>query len=101
MFPARSAAIVASAGAAVAVAVGCGSSKQQVSPAELAQRADAICRDEQVRFEQIQAHPPGNAQVAADQTKELIDVAQAASSDLRDLEPPDRLSARYDAYLQA
>jgi len=83
------------------IGVGCGSSKQQVSATELVQKADAICRDEQAKFDQIQAHPPANASIASDQTKELIDVTNAASSDLRDLGPPDQLSAPYDAYLQA
>jgi hypothetical protein len=101
MYRARSAAIVAGVVAAVAVAAGCGSSKQQLSATELVQRADAICRNEQAKFAQIQGHPPANARVAADQTKELIDVAQSASSDLRALEPPERLSAPYDAYLGA
>jgi hypothetical protein len=101
MFRVRAAAIVTTAIAAVAAAAGCGSSKQQLSAMELAQKADAICRDEQAKFDQIQAHPPANAQVAADQTKELIDVTGAASSDLRDLEPPDQLSEPYDTYLRS
>ena len=101
MFRLRSAAIVTAAIPALVVAAGCGSSAQQVSATELAQKADAICRDEQSKFDQIQAHPPANASIAADQTKELIDVTNAASSDLRDLEPPDQLSGPYGAYLQA
>jgi hypothetical protein len=101
MSPVRSAAIVTTALAAIALAAGCGSSKHQVSATELTQKADAICHDEQAKFDQIQAHPPANASIAADQTKELIDVSDAASSDLRDLEPPDQLSGPYGAYLQA
>jgi hypothetical protein len=99
MFRVPAAAIVT--GAIAAAAAGCGSSKQQLSATELAQKADAICRAEQAKFDQIQAHPPANAQVAADQTKELIEVTGAASSDLRDLEPPDQLSGPYDAYLRS
>lgn len=94
----RSALILA--GIAV-IGIGCGSSRHQVSATELVQKADAICRDEQAKFDQIQAHPPANASIASDQTKELIGVTNAASSDLRDLEPPDQLSAPYDAYLQS
>jgi hypothetical protein len=97
----RRALVPVSAIAIAAVGSGCGSSKQQVSAAELVQKADAICRDEQAKFNQIQAHPPANASIASDQTNELIDVTSAASSDLRDLEPPGQLSAPYDAYLQA
>ena len=101
MFRLRSAAIVTAAIPALVVAAGCGSSAQQVSATELAQKADAICRDEQSKFDQIQAHPPANASIAADQTKELIGVTDAATSDLRDLEPPDSLSGPYDAYLES
>jgi hypothetical protein len=72
-----------------------------VSAAELTQKGDAICREEQDRFDQIQAHAPANASIAADQTGELIDVSGAASSDLGDLEPPDELQDRYDSYLDA
>jgi hypothetical protein len=88
----------------VAVAVasgGCGSGKDQVSAADLAQKSDRICRQEQAKFDRIQGQPPANASIAADQTKELIDVSEAASSDLRDLEPPDSSRTPYDAYLDA
>ena len=97
----RVASLAAPAVAIAAVAGGCGSGKEQVGAAELKQKADAICREEQGRFERIQAHPPPNASIAADQTKELIGVSEAASSDLRDLEPPEALGDAYDAYLEA
>ena len=80
---------------------GCGGGKEKVSAAELVQKGDEICREEQRRFAQIQAHPPPSASVAADQTNELIDVADAANSDLGDLEPPDSMQGRYDDYLDA
>jgi hypothetical protein len=83
-------------------ASGCGGGgKEQVTAAELVQKADGICRTEQIKFDQIQAHPPANASIAADQTKELIDVSRAATSDLRDLEPPDSLTTPYDRYLES
>jgi hypothetical protein len=97
----RAALISVPAIAIAAVGGGCGSGKDQVSAAELVQKADGICRTEQAKFDQIQAHPPANASIAADQTKELIDVSQAASSDLRDLDPPDSLAAPYDRYLDS
>jgi hypothetical protein len=97
----RSVALALPAVAIVAAGGGCGSSKHEVSAAELVQKADAICRQEQTRFNQIQAHAPANASIAADQTKELIGVTDAASSDLRELEPPDELSAPYTAYLDS
>ena len=87
--------------AIISLGAGCGGGKEKVSAAELSQKGDQICREEQRRFAQIQAHPPPNATVAADQTEELIDVADAANSDLGDLEPPDSIQGRYDDYLDA
>jgi hypothetical protein len=84
-----------------ALASGCGSGKDEMSAAELRQNADAICREEQSRFDRVQATAPANASIAADQTKELIGVSEAASSDLGDLEPPDSLADAYDSYLDA
>jgi hypothetical protein len=81
---------------------GCGGGgKEQVSAAELVQKADAICTQERSGFRRIQAHPPPNAAVAADQTGELIQITENANSDLRDLESPDALRAGYDRYLEA
>jgi hypothetical protein len=84
-----------------AIAVGCGGGKEQVSAAELDQKADQICATEQAKFKQIQAHPLANATAAADQTKELIDVAETANSALDDLEPPDALGGALEIYLGA
>jgi hypothetical protein len=80
---------------------GCGGGKEQVSAAELDQKADQACREEQTKFEQIQATPPANATEAADQTKELIQVAQTTSSTIDDLEPPDALRMPLEIYLDA
>jgi hypothetical protein len=93
--------LVLAAIASIAVAGGCGSGKEQVTAAELAQKGDAICREEQSKFDQVQGQPPANAPIAADQTKELIDVSEAASSDLEDLEPPEPMRDDYGAYLDA
>jgi hypothetical protein len=87
--------------AAGVIATGCGGGKQQVTAAELTQKADQACRDEQTKFHQIQATPPANASDAADQTKELIQVAESASSTIDDLEPPDALRHSLDSYLSA
>jgi hypothetical protein len=97
----RSAPLILAAVTIAAAAGGCGSGKKQVSAAELVQKADVICRTERTKFTQIQAHPPESAAIAADQTKELIGVADAATSELRDLDPPDSLSGAYDAYLDS
>src|SRR5829696_4079859 len=101
MVRARFAWLAVPAIATTAITGGCGSGKEELSAAELRQKADAICRQEQARFDQIQAHAPANASIAADQTRELIDVSQAASSDLTDLEPPESLADAYDRYLDA
>ncbi len=91
------------AGAIVAAAAGCGGGggSQRVTAAELVQRADAICRQERSSFARVQAHPPPNASIAADQADELIKAAEEASSRLRDLKPPEQLQAAYDRYLDA
>jgi hypothetical protein len=85
----------------LAVAAGCGGGKQQVSAAELVQKGDAICKQEQSRFDEVQAHPPANASVAADQTNALVSAAEDANNGLDDLEPPEPLQAKYGAYLDA
>jgi hypothetical protein len=83
-------------------ATGCGGGgKQQVSAAELVQKGDQICREEQAKFEQIQAHPLGNASDAAGQTKELIQVSENANAELGDLDPPEKQRAPLDSYLSA
>jgi hypothetical protein len=81
---------------------GCGSGgNDQVSAAELVQKADVICSKERSSFSRIQGHPPPNASVAADQTGELIKVTEDANSRLRDLKPPEGLQSSYDRYLEA
>jgi hypothetical protein len=80
---------------------GCGGGKEQVTAAELDQKADQICAMEQTKFKQIQAQPPANATEAADQTKQLIAAAESASSAIDDLEPPDALGGALDIYLGA
>ena len=87
--------------AILSLGIGCGGGKEQVSAAELIQKADQACRTETTKFTQIQATPPANATEAADQTKALISVAESASSTIDDLEPPDALRTPLDAYLSA
>ncbi len=81
--------------------VGCGGGKEQVSAAELVQKADDACRTEQDKFRQIQAMPPANATDAGDQTKALISVAEGTSSTIDGLEPPDALRTPLESYLSA
>ncbi len=84
-----------------ALGAGCGGGKQQVSAAELDRKADEACRTEQTKFEQIQATAPANASDAAAQTRELIQVAESASSAIDALEPPDALRTPLEIYLDA
>jgi hypothetical protein len=87
-----------------ALGAGCGggsSGKDQVSAAELVQKADQACQEEQGRFREIQATPPANATEAADQTKALVQAAESASSAISDLEPPDELRTQFDTYIRA
>jgi len=87
--------------AILALTGGCGGGKQQVTAAELVQKGDQICRQEQSGFSQIQAHPPANASDASDQTKALVKTAESADSKLSALQPPDELKAQLDSYLSA
>src|SRR5262245_20228875 len=86
---------------AAAALAGCGGGKEQVTAAELVQKADQICTDQWNRFDQIQSAPPSSASAAKDQTGELVDVAESAQSDLSNLDPPDAQRHNYDAYLDA
>ena len=72
-----------------------------MTAAELVRKADEICSRERSSFARLQAHPPPNASVAADQTNGLIRVTQEANSRLRELEPPEELQSAYDRYLEA
>jgi hypothetical protein len=102
MIPVRVASLAVPVLAITAIGTGCGAGgKQEVSATELVQKADAICRRERARFDEVQAHPPANAAIAADQTGELIGVTEAASGDLQDLEPPEQLRSGYERYLRA
>jgi hypothetical protein len=98
--PAPKLLMISIAGVMAAAAAGCGG-PQKVTAAELEQKGDAICRDLQTTFNQVQSAPPANASIAADQTKELADAAESADSKLHDMEPPQPLQDRYSAYLDA
>jgi hypothetical protein len=92
---------VAAAVALVAIAAaGCGS-KQKVSATELVQKGDSICREEQSKFNEVQAQAPASASEASNQTNDLISAAEDANDSLGNLEPPEQLQARYSAYLDA
>ena len=101
MLRAKRSVLLVPAVAILSLTGGCGGGKQQVTSAELVQKADQACQEEQSRFTEIQATPPANASEAADQTKALVQAAQDASSAMDDLEAPDELQAQYGSYLDA
>jgi hypothetical protein len=101
MFRDRRSLLLVPALAMLSLGIGCGGGKEQVSAAELDQKADQTCATEQMKFKEIQAQPPANASEAADQTKQLIAAAESASSAIDDLEPPDALQGALDVYLGA
>jgi hypothetical protein len=101
-FPLRIFAVIASLALAAAVAVTeCGGGSEEVSAEELVQQGDDVCGNVQERFAEIQAAPPASATEGAEQAGELLGVADDAQGELRDLEPPEKLRDRYDAYLDA
>jgi hypothetical protein len=101
-FPLRIFAVIASLALAAAVAVTeCGGGSEEVSAEELVQKGDDVCGNVQERFAEIQAAPPASATEGAEQAGELLGVADDAQGELRDLEPPEELRDRYDAYLDA
>jgi hypothetical protein len=93
-------AVVPLAVIALAAVAGCGG-PEQVSAAELVQKGDAICREEQSKFAQIQATPLVNASEGADRADQLHGVAEDSIDSLRDLEPPEPQRAAYSRYLDA
>jgi hypothetical protein len=99
--PIRPVAAIASALARAAVVIaGCGGS-DEVSAEELVQQGDEVCGKVQERLAEIQVEPPASATAGAEQAGELLGVADDAQSELREIEPPEELGDRYDAYLDS
>jgi len=86
---------------ALVLAAGCGGGSGPLTKEELIAKGDETCSEGNARFAEIQAEPPVNAAEAANQAGELIDVSTAELADLRDLEPPEELSGKMEAYLAA
>lgn len=91
-------------------AAGCGNdddspsssaSSEELAASELIKSADKICRDGVERFAQIQSKTPSSAEEAEAQTGDLVEVASEELDELRALNPPEELSASYDAYLES
>jgi hypothetical protein len=101
MFRARRVLLLVPTLGILSLGAGCGGGKEQVTAAELVQKADRICREERNTFDRIQAQPPPNAKTAAAQTEEVIHATEKANSNLEDLEPPEALRTSYELYLKA
>jgi hypothetical protein len=101
MRPRRSIGIVLLIVAIATAVAGCGGNPEQVSGEELVEKGDGICRDEQARFDEIQAAPLTSAAVGETQAEELLEVTDDAQADLRDLEASEEIRDRYDRYLDA
>jgi predicted small lipoprotein YifL len=88
--------------AVIGTVAGCGDDgPREVSAEELVAEGDALCREGQQRFAEIQSEPLRNANDAAEQTGALIEAAEDELNDLRDLVPPDELADSYNAWLEA
>jgi hypothetical protein len=94
-------AVLAAAALGAVVIGGCDGSGDGLSAEELVQQGDEVCRGVADDFSAIQAQPPANASEGADQASELLQVADAAQEELRDLEPPEEIGDAYDRYLEA
>src|SRR5215204_3888630 len=92
-------AVLAVAALGAVVIGGCDGSGDQLSAEELVQRGDEVCRGVADDFSAIQAKPPANASEGADQAGELLQVADEAQGELRELEPPEEIGDAYDRYL--
>jgi hypothetical protein len=88
--------------AAIAIA-GCGGGGggAPLTAQQLVAQGDALCKQSQQRFAEIQAQPPANASDAVDQTEQLIDSATQELDGLKGLTPPAELSGAYSSYLDA
>jgi hypothetical protein len=99
--PSPPAALLAAAALGAVVIGGCGESGDELSTEELVQRGDEVCRRVADDFSAIQAQPPANASEGADQARELLQVADDAQNELRELEPPEEIGDAYDRYIDA
>jgi hypothetical protein len=86
--------------AAAALISACGGSSS-VSGEDFVSQGDRVCRQNLQQFDHIQRKPPRTATQAKVQADALIQVAQDALDELRDLTPPEDAQAAYDRYLAA
>lgn len=99
--PRTAALLTAAAALAAAGIAGCGGGSEEVSAEELVQKGDEVCGTVQERFAEIQTAPPASATEGAEQAGELLGIADDAQAELSEIEPPEELRDRYDAYLAA
>jgi hypothetical protein len=80
---------------------GGGEATERPATGDFLAEADRICQDSQRRLDRVQRNPTSTPQEAERQVAGLIAISVQALSDLRDLEAPAALDARYGRYLEA
>jgi len=74
---------------------------EQLTRQELIAQGDAICRQADDKFAQLQQTPPTTPETAVTFTQSLIDIQQNQLGQLRALEPAPPLQSSLDDYLKA
>ena len=74
---------------------------EQLTKQELIAQGDAICRQANDKFTQLQQTPPTTPETAVTFTQNLIDIQENQLGQLRALEPPPSLQSSLDDYLKA
>jgi hypothetical protein len=74
---------------------GCGGDEGSLTADEFRDRAEGICRE----IEETEVRPPSDAGDVDRYANEFVEVFEASANDLRELNPPDEFSERWDEYL--
>jgi hypothetical protein len=85
--------------AVAALAAGCGGDDAELSKAEYAREANAVCSESNERVRAVGPEPPILTATQADWIEPLTESDQAAVAELRDLAPPEPDRARIAAML--
>jgi hypothetical protein len=73
---------------------------EQLTKQELIAKGDAICRQANDKFTQLQQTPPTTPETAVTFTQSLIDIQESQLAQLQALEPPPSLQSSLDDYLK-
>ena len=74
---------------------------RELSRGEMIVRADQICAEANVAFEEVQSKPPQTPEQAAELTDHLVGIAEDESKHIAELERPPEMNAELEAYLDA